>query len=160
MTEQEKEDSKVRADMQRLGKFVDAQLPFGWGFIVMVFPFGSDGRINYISNADRADVVRVLYEFIETTKNRWAEHEPPMGAAAEDEQLGRARQRIAELTEDLRKANMQIEWLNDDLNKALEIHKGAFVRGADFASNYLGEAIPLHLIEQAYAEWLAGLEEE
>jgi hypothetical protein len=94
---QEAEDVKVRADLQALARHVDNQLPFGWGFIVLAFPFGSDGRMNYVSNADRVDVVRVMYEFIEATKATWAEHEPPIGAAAEDEQLARARQRIAEL---------------------------------------------------------------
>jgi hypothetical protein len=33
------------------------------GFILMVFPFhGADGRANYISNAERADVVTMLKE--------------------------------------------------------------------------------------------------
>lgn len=33
------------------------------GFLLMVFPFsGSDGRANYISNAERADVVVMLKE--------------------------------------------------------------------------------------------------
>lgn len=33
------------------------------GFILMVFPFGNtDGRANYISNAERADVVTMLKE--------------------------------------------------------------------------------------------------
>jgi hypothetical protein len=33
------------------------------GFILMVFPFGNtDGRANYISNAERADVVNMLKE--------------------------------------------------------------------------------------------------
>jgi hypothetical protein len=72
-------------------------LPYGWGFVVLAFPFGAGGRMNYISNAERADIVRVMYEFIEATKGKWGEHEPDLGAAAEDEQLGRARQRIAEL---------------------------------------------------------------
>jgi hypothetical protein len=53
--------------------------------------------MNYISNAQRADVVRAMYEFIEATKAGWTEHQPDLGAAAEDEQLARARQRIAEL---------------------------------------------------------------
>jgi hypothetical protein len=57
--------------------------------------------MNYVSNADRPDVVRALYEFIEATKQGWAEHEAPMGAAAEDEQLARARQRIAELEQEI-----------------------------------------------------------
>lgn len=39
--------------------------PKAVGFILMVFPFeGHDGRCNYISNADRADVVTLLKEQI------------------------------------------------------------------------------------------------
>jgi hypothetical protein len=93
----EVEDAKVRADLQAVARFIDKQLPYGWGFILLAFPFSSGGQMNYVSNADRADVVRAMYEFIAATKEGWAEHEPPIGAAAEDEQLGRARQRIAEL---------------------------------------------------------------
>lgn len=34
-----------------------------WGFILMAFPFGSDlGRCNYISNAERQDVITLLRE--------------------------------------------------------------------------------------------------
>ena len=32
------------------------------GFVLMVFPFGEGGRMNYLSNATRADVVRALRE--------------------------------------------------------------------------------------------------
>ena len=32
------------------------------GFVVMLFEFGDNGRANYISNADRADVVTLLKE--------------------------------------------------------------------------------------------------
>jgi len=104
MTPQEQEDQKVRSDLQALARHVDKQLPYGWGFVVLAFPFGAGGRMNYVANAERADVVRAMYEFIEATKGQWAEHEPEVSAAAEDEQLGRARQRIAELEEELRKA--------------------------------------------------------
>jgi hypothetical protein len=97
MTPQEKEDAKVRHDLQVIARLVDSQLPYGWGFVVLAFPFGADGRMNYIAKAKRADVVRVMYEFIEATKEKWGEHEPELGAAAEDEQLGRTRQEIAEL---------------------------------------------------------------
>jgi hypothetical protein len=93
----EQEDAKVRKDLQALAKHVDKQLPYGWGFVLLAFPFGKDGRMNYVAKADRADVVRAMYEFIEATKAGWAEHEPPIGAAAEDEQIARLRQRVAEL---------------------------------------------------------------
>lgn len=97
----EKEDEVVRGKMKNLAKLVDKELPVGWGFVVLCFSFGADGRMNYVANADRRDVVRAMYEFIEATKAQWAEHEPTLSAAAEDEQLARARQRIAELERQL-----------------------------------------------------------
>jgi hypothetical protein len=106
---QEEEDAKVVSDMQKLARLVDAQLPYGWGFVVLAFPFGAGGRMNYISNADRADIVRAMYEFIEATKEKWADHEPELGAAAEDEQLGRTRQQIAELKRLLTRAADALE---------------------------------------------------
>jgi hypothetical protein len=111
---QEEEDAKVRADLKALGRHVDHQLPYGWGFVVLAFPFGAGGRMNYISNAQRADIVRAMYEFIEATKGKWGEHVPE-GAAAEDEEFGRARQRIAELERELElltKANADLNPTN------------------------------------------------
>jgi hypothetical protein len=101
MTPKEKEDQQVRDKMQTLAQLVDKALPVGWGFVVLAFPFGADGRMNYVANAKRPDVVRAMYEFIEATKEGWGEHEPLQSAAAEDEQLARARQRIAELEREL-----------------------------------------------------------
>lgn len=90
--------------MQALGSYIDRQLPYGWGFVILAFPFGADGRMNYLANAERADVVRAMYEFIEATKMKFGEHIAEEGAAAEDEQIGRLRQRVAELERALEKA--------------------------------------------------------
>jgi hypothetical protein len=109
----QEEDAKVRNDLHQLARSVDRQLPYGWGFVVLAFPFGAGGRMNYISNAERPDIVRAMYEFIEVTKGKWGEHVAELGAVAEDEQLGRARQRIAELEGILRDAMLVIESLND-----------------------------------------------
>ena len=114
MTPQEQEDAKVRNDMQRLAKHLDQQLPYGWGFVFLAFPFGQGGRLNYVANADRPDVVRVMYEFIERSKEKFGEHLAEEGAVAEDEALGRYRQRIAEL-----------EGLITELCDALEEVEGA-----------------------------------
>lgn len=97
------EDEKVVRDLQRLGKLVDSQLPYGWGWIILTFPFGADGRMNYISNAERADVIRTMYEFIAATKQGWAEHVPDAepGSQAEDELIGRLRQEVAALEHEL-----------------------------------------------------------
>src|SRR4029077_16806737 len=77
-TPQEAEDAKVVKDLQALARHVDRQLPYGWGFVVLAFPFGAGSRMNYISNANRADIVRAMYEFIEATKGKWAEHQPEL----------------------------------------------------------------------------------
>ena len=127
VTPEEEDDAKVRRDLQALARHVDKQLPYGWGFVVLAFPFGADGRMNYVSNASRMDVVRAMYEFIERTKEKWAVELPEESAAAEDEQLARARQRIAELegylvqaTEALREAVTHIAELEEELRKAKE----------------------------------------
>jgi hypothetical protein len=41
MTPQEQDDEKVRRDLEAIARSVDAQLPFGWGFVVLAFPFGA-----------------------------------------------------------------------------------------------------------------------
>jgi methylphosphotriester-DNA--protein-cysteine methyltransferase len=61
-----------------------------------VFPYGEGGRMNYVANARRGDVVRAMYEFIEATKEKWGE-DIAEDVAGEDEELGRLRQRVAEL---------------------------------------------------------------
>ena len=93
----------MREDLQAIARTVDGQLPYGWGFVVLAFPFGADGRMNYVANAQRADVVRAMYEFIENTKAGWAEHLPEESSAAEDEQIALLRQRVAELERSLEK---------------------------------------------------------
>lgn len=41
-----------------------ARLPDGWGVTFMAFPYGEGGTMVYLSTAERADMVRVLVEFI------------------------------------------------------------------------------------------------
>jgi len=98
------ENDQVRARMQKFGRLIDRDLPFGWGFVILCFPFG-EGRMNYVSNAKRADVVRAMYEFIAATKEGpWASELPEMeaGTQAGDELIGRLRQQVAALEEENR----------------------------------------------------------
>jgi hypothetical protein len=94
--EEEHKDKEVRANLQRIARQVAIQLPGDWGFVLLAFPFGPGGRMNYVANAGRADIVRAMYEFIEATKAGWGAH-VPQDSAAEDRELGRLRQRVAEL---------------------------------------------------------------
>ncbi|MFM0008308.1 hypothetical protein PQR57_46340 [Paraburkholderia dipogonis] len=42
-----------------------------YGFAIFVFPFNGDrGRMNYISNAEREDMVAALKEFIANSEGR------------------------------------------------------------------------------------------
>jgi hypothetical protein len=107
MTSEEQDDAKVRRDLQALGRQVDHQLPYGWGFVVLAFPYGVGGRMNYVANAQRADVVRAMYEFIEATKEKFGEHIAEDGAR-DDRELGRLRQRVAELEGEM--AKLDTSW--------------------------------------------------
>ncbi|BAO89058.1 hypothetical protein [Caballeronia cordobensis] len=40
----------------------------GYGFALLVFDFNVAGRMNYLSNAHRGDMVRALQEFIDLTQ--------------------------------------------------------------------------------------------
>jgi hypothetical protein len=115
-TPQEAENAKVVKDLQALARHVD-QLPYGWGFVVLAFPFGAGGRMNYVSDAEQADVARAMYEFIEATKGKWAEHQPEPDSRAEDEQLGRARQRIAELEGLLAQATEALQYATGEIKR-------------------------------------------
>lgn len=49
------------------------------GFVLLVFPFTEDitgtGRVNYISNAEREDVLTAMKEFIARAEGRYIEGE-------------------------------------------------------------------------------------
>jgi len=61
-------ENAVREKMNNLGKLLDLGLNEGrrkdqWGFVLLVFPFDEhEGRCNYISNAERKDIVTLLRE--------------------------------------------------------------------------------------------------
>jgi hypothetical protein len=44
---------------------IRAALPEGVGFALFLFNFGEGGNTAYVADADRADIVRLLYEWIE-----------------------------------------------------------------------------------------------
>lgn len=60
LTDEQKADSENK--MRRLATFIANQLPKGYGFALLVFKFGKAGTTNYISNAEREDMVKALRE--------------------------------------------------------------------------------------------------
>jgi|GEM_PF-2509148 len=61
-------DDPIQADlverMNALAFLLEEEALPGWGFALLVFPFGKEGRMNYISNAERSDMVKAMKEFI------------------------------------------------------------------------------------------------
>lgn len=48
--------------MIQIGDFIKKRLPKNFGYAVIVFPFYSGGVSNYISNAQRSDMIKALRE--------------------------------------------------------------------------------------------------
>lgn len=66
-----KNNELVKSKMQTIAKKVDDEIPEGFGFCVLVFPFGKrpDAQMMYVSNADRLDIIKSMEEWIEKTKD-------------------------------------------------------------------------------------------
>lgn len=64
---------QVKGKMQDIAQNIENQLPQGFGFVVMAFPFGKDAgnRLMYASNANREDVCHAMIEFIKKTENNY-----------------------------------------------------------------------------------------
>jgi hypothetical protein len=67
-------DEAIRAKANDIGKIIGGTLPPGWGFALLVFPFvEGDGRMNYISNAERGDMLTALKELVARMEGRMHE---------------------------------------------------------------------------------------
>ncbi|PNU06448.1 hypothetical protein [Novosphingobium guangzhouense] len=73
-------DPRHRANMNMLASAIDETLngkvkPKRLGFVMLVAEFGQidNGRVNYISNGTRADMITMMKEFIARAEGRYAE---------------------------------------------------------------------------------------
>lgn len=71
---------QYRARMNRLAKKIDQDLngttkPRRLGFVLLTAEFGriEGGRVNYISNAERADMIAMLREYLARIEGRYVE---------------------------------------------------------------------------------------
>ena len=60
---------QVRLILERqcraMAEQIDAGLPAGVGFTLFLFDFGPKGNVAYVSSAQRADVVKLVREWVE-----------------------------------------------------------------------------------------------
>jgi hypothetical protein len=58
-------DEAIRDVSNNIGRLIGGSLPKGWGFALLVFPLeDGDGRMNYISNAKRDDMLVAFKELV------------------------------------------------------------------------------------------------
>lgn len=67
-------EEKHKHPMYALAKTIEECFP-GIGFCLFMFDFGDKGRMNYVSNAKREDMITAMKEFIANAEGRM--HEPP-----------------------------------------------------------------------------------
>jgi hypothetical protein len=61
------ESQKVKEtaeNLRAIAKAITPMLPASHGFLLMTFEVGAPGRLNYLSNGERGDIVKMLREFI------------------------------------------------------------------------------------------------
>lgn len=68
----EEKDKRLALERKgaEIGKLLAAQLPPGHGFALLLFNFGEKGYLAYFSNAERADMVKAMREWIEREEGR------------------------------------------------------------------------------------------
>lgn len=50
--------------MREYARTLSGRLPPEWGFTLLIFTYGEGGAMTYISSAERADMLKAMYEFI------------------------------------------------------------------------------------------------
>lgn len=63
------ETNDVRERLQEIARTIDSMLPPGTGFCLLCFDFKPGGRTEYVSNAQRGDIVQMMVEWIKSTDN-------------------------------------------------------------------------------------------
>lgn len=62
-------NEQIKRNLPNLAKYITNELPKGYGFVLLTFPFGDaeNNELMYISNANRDDIVKTMNEFIMKT---------------------------------------------------------------------------------------------
>lgn len=58
------EQRLAEAILRDIGDILKRAMPPGWGFALLMFELGDGGTMNYLSNADRADMCAALRELL------------------------------------------------------------------------------------------------
>ena len=65
-------DIEVKKSLQGIADKIKKELPENYGFCLLTFGFNGIGKeVMYVSNANREDIVEVMKEWIEKTKENY-----------------------------------------------------------------------------------------
>lgn len=70
MPDFEVKNDEIERLLKDIGASIGAALPDGFGFNLLIFNFGEGGATFYISNAQRADMLKAMKEFIAKQEGR------------------------------------------------------------------------------------------
>lgn len=60
--------------MQDFAKHIEHTIGKKYGFALLIYEHGKSGRMNYVSNSQREDVIKAMKEFIEKSEDSWGVH--------------------------------------------------------------------------------------
>ncbi len=61
------DNPEIKKKLRELAEKLKGEMPKGWGFTLLMFDYqeeGEEGSMFYISSAQRADMIKVMKEFI------------------------------------------------------------------------------------------------
>lgn len=62
-------DKEAETTMRKIGGMLKQIIPEGMGFTFLLFDYGSEGNMFYISSAQREDMIKAMEEFIKKQRN-------------------------------------------------------------------------------------------
>ena len=57
-------EAEIVEKLRAFARDLDVRMPQGYGFTLLMFPFGEEGVVTYISNAERETMLKAMSEFI------------------------------------------------------------------------------------------------
>lgn len=71
--------ASMEAKAREVGLLIGPVMPEGAGFCLFVFSFGDGGWMTHVSNADRADLVKAMREWLERAEASLEDHDNDRG---------------------------------------------------------------------------------
>jgi hypothetical protein len=68
--EYEVRNPEAEKSLREIGGLIKGQLPPNMGFTLFLFDYGEKGSTFYMSSANRADMLKLLWEFIGKQENK------------------------------------------------------------------------------------------